>query len=248
VTTPIRLCEDLRIRHGQAWVDFNNGPPDLSAAQRWLCENFIESFATQNLDLDLSTTDVLKGIFARQIQRRKGIYEDVAKSSPESAARIRAEDLIKWQDDPIEYTKGLGNYIMGIRHRELLIVVMDNVDRLDLQGQLNAFQMALWFMEQTKAFIFLQMRDETYERFKNRPPLDTFRTGIAFHISPPRFIDVVKRRLDLSIGYLAQNASSVHTYTLPSGSRITIPALILGSFYMNSISRYLNGDETFLAY
>jgi hypothetical protein len=222
--------DEMKGRCRWAWVNFNNGPPDLSGAERWLCESFIASFSEQNPELDLSATDVLKGIFARQIQRRKGIYDDVAKSAPESAARIRAEDLIKWQDDPLEYTKGLANYIMGVRHREILIVVMDNVDRLDLKGQLNAFQLTLWFMEQTRAFIFLQMRDETYERYKNKPPLDTFRTGIAFHISPPRFIDVVKRRLDLSIGYLAQTARDVHTYTLPSGARITIPSTELGKF------------------
>ena len=137
---------------------------------------------------------------------------------------------MKWQDDPLEYARGLSQYIRGVRHKETLIVVMDNVDRLDLKGQLDAFQLALWFMEQTKAFTILQIRDETYERFKNKPPLDTFRTGIAFHIAPPRFIDVVKRRLDLSMEFLSSSANETHTYDLPSGARITIPTTELGGF------------------
>jgi len=62
---------------------------------------------------------------------------------------------------------------------------MDNVDKMELQNQLDAFQLTLWYMDRSKAFIILQMRDETYERYKNRPPLDTFRSGITFHIAPP---------------------------------------------------------------
>ena len=96
---------------------------------------------------------------------------------------------------------------------------MDNVDRLDLQAQLDAFQLALWFLAQTRAFVILQMRDETYERYKNKPPLDTFKSGITFHIAPPRFIDVVKRRLEISLEYLSGNAKEVQTYTLESGAR-----------------------------
>jgi hypothetical protein len=222
--------EKIKSESRWAWVDFNSGPPDLTNAQTWLCEAFIKSFQEENQELDMSDIDVLKGIFSRQIQRRKPIYDEVSKSNSESAARMRGDDLIKWQDDPIELTRGIGNYVMGVRHEEVLIVVMDNVDRLDLKSQLAAFQLALWFMGQTRSFVILQMRDETYERFKNQPPLDTFRTGIAFHISPPRFIDVVKRRLDLSIGYLAANAASTQAYELPSGIRMSIPTTDLGMF------------------
>jgi hypothetical protein len=185
---------ELRERTRWAWIDFNSGPPDLNNAESWLCETFAKSFEQENSEIDMSSIEVLKGIFSKQFQRRKPIYDEVAKSNPESAARIRGEDLIKWQDNSIELARGIGNYVMGVRHDEVLIVVMDNVDRRDLQSQLNAFQLALWFMQQTRSFIILQMRDETYERYKDKPPLDTFKTGIAFHISPPRFIDVVKRR------------------------------------------------------
>ena len=149
--------------------------------------------------------EVLWGIFANRIQRRKPIYDDVAAWSPERAAVLRNEDLQKWQDDHIEYAIGLANQVLGQR-QEVLIAVMDNVDRLDLKTQLDIFQLALWFMAQTKAFIILQMRDETYEQFKFKPPLDTFRSGIAFHISPPQLIDVVRKRLDISLEYLSQRA------------------------------------------
>jgi hypothetical protein len=137
--------------------------------------------------------------------------------------------LAKWQDDPKELTQGIANYILGIRH-EMLVVVMDNVDRLDLAGQLTAFNVALSFMSLTKCFVMLQMRDETYERFKDKPPLDTYRSGITFHIAPPRFVDVVKRRLELSLEYLTGQATEVQRYTLESGMRISYPKSALGRF------------------
>jgi hypothetical protein len=67
------------------------------------------------------------------------------------------------------------------------------------------------------------MRDETYERYKNRPPLDTYRSSIAFHIAPPRFIDVVKRRLELAIEFLVAHANKTQTYTLENGVKIILP-------------------------
>lgn len=221
--------QGLRDKTRWAFINFNGGPPDLSTAQNWLCDEFQDSFASENPSFDLSSMDVLRGIFAKKVQRRKGIYDDVAKSSEEQAALLRNNDLMSWQDDSQEYAKGLANYVLGIR-QEVLVVVMDNVDRLSLKDQLDAFQLALWFMEHTKCFVIIQMRDETYERFKNRPPLDTFRTGITFHISPPRFIDVVKKRLELSLAYLANHSEATQTYSLPSGARITIPQSELGVF------------------
>ncbi len=107
---------------------------------------------------------------------------------------------------------------------------MDNVDKLDLKAQLDAFSLSLWFMERTACFVILQMRDDTYERFKNKKPLDAFRSGITFHISPPRFIDVVKRRLELSLEYLSIHAEETQSYVLDSGARVVYPKTDLGMF------------------
>jgi hypothetical protein len=136
---------------------------------------------------------------------------------------------MRWQDDEKEMARGIAEYVLGSK-REILAVVMDNVDRLNLTNQLDAFQLALSFMAETHSFVILQMRDETYERFKDQPPLDTFRSGITFHISPPRFIDVVKRRLELSLLYLSKEAQEVQSYTLETGVRITYPKSELGNF------------------
>jgi hypothetical protein len=81
--------------------------------------------------------------------------------------------------------------------------------------------------------VILQLRDETYERYKNQPPLDTFRTGITFHISPPRFLDVAKKRLELSLEYLAAEAKNQQSYTIESGARV--------SYHKSDLQVFLRG-------
>lgn len=202
-----------------ATVDFVSAPVSLVGAEEWLCRAFIESFQVDNPEIDFSDATVLRGLFSRKIQSRKAAYSMLEAASRESAEIQRAKDIIEWQDNPEEMTRGIAEYVVGSRN-EALVVVMDNVDRLNLENQLAAFQLTLWFLHLTHAFVILQMRDETYERYKDKPPLDTFRTGVVFHISPPRFVDVVKRRLELSIEYLAREKNGDRTYEIESGMRV----------------------------
>lgn len=211
--------EAARERTKWATIDFLSAPVSLSGAETWVCRRFIASFQAENPDIDFTAISVLRGIYSRKILQRKPIYVEFEKASAQSAAEARAADLAKWQEDPEETTRGIADYVLGQRG-EALVVVMDNVDRLDLPNQLAAFQLTLWFLELTRAFVILQMRDETYERFKDKPPLDTYRTSVVFHISPPRFVDVVKRRLELSIEYLSNEPQEDRYYSLESGLRI----------------------------
>ncbi len=220
---------DLADRTRWAVINFNSSPPDLSQAQIWLCKAFVEAFERENPQLDISSREVLRGVFSRKLQKRKSIYEELERASQEAAAVARADDLRKWQDDYEEYSRGIADYVLGSR-REILLVVMDNVDRLDLKNQLAAFQLALWFMQRTRSFVVLQMRDETYDRYKDMPPLDAFKSGIIFHISPPRFVDVVKKRLELALAYLTVNAQDQQTYAIETGLRISYPKSALGEF------------------
>ena len=169
-----------------AFIDFNNAPASLDTAEHWLCQSFIDNFQLENPHFDPYSNENLSRIFSRQLQQRKGIYDELRKVSEERAQIRRAEDLADWQNDYQKIAFGICHHFLGQRD-DTVIVVMDNVDRLNLENQLAAFQLALWFMDQSGAFVMLQMRDETYERFKNKPPLDTFKSGIVFHIKPPRF-------------------------------------------------------------
>ena len=213
-----------------AFIDFNAAPEPVAEANDWLCERFVESFHRENPDFDPYANENLTRIFSQDLQKRRGIYEEIKKKlSSDEADRVRIQDLDEWQKDYRRLALGICRHFVGER-REVLVVVMDNVDRLDLQSQLGAFTLSLWFLDQSKAFVILQMRDETYERFKGQKPLDTYKTGVVFHIGSPRFLDVVKRRLELSLEYLARNSPESLEYHLSSGMRIVYPNSLLGEF------------------
>lgn len=235
------LLEPQALKSKNCWsfIDFNGSPPTLKGAEIWLCEKFVAGFEAENPTIDLYDSGVQKGIFSRLIQQRRAYYQQLRQISLADETRARAEDLARWQADPIQFSDGIANYVGGVIGQNL-IAVMDNVDKLRLEDQLDAFQLALWFMQRSRAFVVLQMRDETYERFKNRPPLDTFRSGIAFHISPPRFVDVVKRRLELGIEYLVNHAPETQEYILDNGARVLLPTGELGDF-LKSLYLYLFG-------
>ena len=136
-----------------ATIDFNTAPVSLSGAEHWLCREFIESFQNENPEIDFSSIAVLRGIYSRKIQMRKALYSQLEESSPQQADARKVEDILQWQDNVEETTKGVAEYVVGIN--KSLVVVMDNVDRLDLGNQLSAFQLTLWFMQLTRAFVIL---------------------------------------------------------------------------------------------
>ena len=222
--------EEQRKSTHWAFIDFNGAPEPIEEAHDWLCEQFIESFRLENPEFDPFANENLNRIFSQDLQRRRGIYDEVKKKiSAAEAEKIRINDLETWQKDHRRVALGLCRHFARERG-DVLVVVMDNVDRLDLRSQLGAFTLSLWFLDQSRAFIILMMRDETYERFKNQKPLDTYKSGVVFHIGPPRFLDVVKRRLELSLEYLAQNSPETLEYHLSSGMRIRYPNSMLGEF------------------
>lgn len=213
-----------------AFIDFNSAPTSLSSAEEWLCETFVESFKEEN-GFDALCSSNWPKVFAVDLARRKAIYEDISLSSAEQAGMARANDLSRWIEDYRKIAKGVARYFQGDLGDDghTVVVVMDNVDRLGKDEQLEVFRLSLWFMSQTRCFVILNLRDDTYERFKNEPPLDTYRAGVTFHIRPPRFIDVVKRRLELASNYLAKEVSDrLEYWTGPA--RISYPKTMIGDF------------------
>lgn len=65
-----------------ATVDFLSAPVSLSGAENWLCKTFIDSFQTENCDIDFSEMSVLRGIYSRKIQQRKPVYTSWKKPRP----------------------------------------------------------------------------------------------------------------------------------------------------------------------
>ncbi|MCR5873657.1 hypothetical protein LRS10_05400 [Phenylobacterium sp. J426] len=220
----------LEEKNHWAFLDFNTASPqDFVNINDWVCQSFVESVLDEGAPIDLRDATDQERVFATDLADRAAYYARMESAAPGRGALELARDIEGWRQDPLKLTKGVARYLQGDRG-ENLIVVFDNVDRRETVAQLAAFEAALWFIEQTRALVILQMRDSTFEAYKNSPPLDTYKSGQIFHISPPRLVDVVKRRLELSLEAIDQEAPEIVKYRTRSGAQISYPKRRAGEF------------------
>lgn len=221
--------ENLEKKNHWSFINFNNAPEDIKSWNEWVCETFAKSVVDEGAPLDLRDPTDQERVFATDLADRQAYYDRMEAVQVGRGALERARDIEQWRLDNLKLSRGISRYLQGDRG-ENLIVVFDNVDRRRPEAQLAAFQVALWFMDQTRCLVILQMRDSTFETYKHKPPLDTYRTGQIFHISPPRFVDVVKRRLELSLEHLASEAPEQVRFQTKSGATISYPKSRAGEF------------------
>lgn len=202
-----------------AFLNLNDAPPKLEKLESWACEEFVKSIQNEGAPIDLVSAEMQEKIFSANLAQRKSYYDRMNSIGERRGDLEKARDIEQWRQEPETAAKAISRYLHGDKN-ENLVVVFDNVDRRNAEEQLTCFQLALWFMAQTRALVILTMRDVTYELYKNEPPLDTYKSGTVFHISPPRFIDVVKRRLELSLEALAVEAPRRVEYSISSGAKI----------------------------
>lgn len=228
------MSKELRKRTVYCRINFNNASDDLSDIKKWVCDSFNdcikENFAHV---VDTTTEEGLRSVFANEIRDRKGAYAFLKKSSLEKYNERLGLDLLDWLSDPERFAKSLARAISGDRGNAL-IVVFDNVDRREREAQLKIFQTGIWFMNLTKSVCIMTLRDETFEIYKDEKPLDAFLKTGNFYIRPPRFIDMVAKRLDLAIAYLEEAGTQRHTYEIEGLGTVTYPATSLGS-YLTSV-------------
>jgi hypothetical protein len=223
------------IKNNTLWavVDFNTAPQDISDLETWICQEFINDFSLRNGDDDFFTFENLKRYFAPDIARReKGPYKLLKEEVYQTYVEKITNDITKWNDDPEKLSESIIRYYSKDKNIPI-IVVFDNVDKRDRDQQLSVFQSVQWFRSKNKCFSLLSLRDETFDAYKDSPPLDAFLKPFAFRIVPPRFINVVKRRLELAIGYLSAQTDKSLTYTLPNGIQVTYPSTKIGKYLLS---------------
>ncbi len=228
-----RLVSD-DVKKSTLWIkiDFNKASVDTvdKDLDNWIREQFISTYKNALCDDGLFSYELLVKIFAPDINElKKGRFKKVFEQNRPLYDEKEAEFLDHWSADNTRLTKNIIRYHAGDM-QTCVVAIFDNVDRKDKDQQLKIFQAVQSFREENKCFGILSLRDETYDAYKNEPPLDAFSSAFAFRIITPRFIDVVKRRLELMLEYLSSEVSDHLTYTLPSGATVRYPGSNLGKY------------------
>ncbi len=223
---------DSEIRQNTLWVvvNFNEAPSNLSNIESWMCAQFIHAYSSN--DVDTLSFDNLCRYFSPDIASRKaGVYKLLYENNTQEYELKLSDDLKQWSDDPIKLSSGIIRYYAKDKSIPV-IVVFDNVDRRDRDQQLQIFQSVQWFRHKNKCFTVLSLRDETFDAYKDQPPLDAFLKPFAFRITAPSFITVARKRLELALEHLTKNAKKTQTFTLSNGATVTYPSDNIGRYLM----------------
>ncbi|HWK95327.1 MAG TPA: type I restriction endonuclease [Pseudolabrys sp.] len=226
------MSGDIAKKTRWAFLNFNVMPPGLDGLKLWIAEQFIKSFAAVN-EVDIYEADQIEKIFGAEIRRfERGPAKALYNNDRSEFVRRRTSLLDDLTKDAVKLSECIARHFSGEMHLGL-VVVFDNVDKRSRDQQLAIFEAAQWFKELTKALVLVNLRDSTFEAHRDEPPLDAFINAINFYIRPPRFAQVIRKRLELVLENLQSEVSKRQEYSLASGYKIHYPATKLGSFLLS---------------
>jgi hypothetical protein len=176
---------------------------------------------------------------------RRGALKLLDPASIEYKTRL-ADELLKLQRDDTAFAKSLARYVCA-GPGKLLVIVLDNCDKRTRDEQLTMFQVAQWVRTEFRSLVILPLRDVTFDRHRNEPPLDTAIKGLTFRIEPPPFIEVLQRRVHLALKEMEATAKTAQklSYVLPNGMHVSYPASDQ-ALYLASILRSLYAHDRFV--
>jgi GTPase SAR1 family protein len=224
------MSNHVRERTRWAFLNFNALPPSEDM-QNWVASQFISSFREVN-GIDLHEFDHIEKIFGHELNRfDRGPNKRLKTMDPVEFERRRASYLDDLTKNPTEFAKCVARHFSGEMGLGI-VVVFDNVDKRSRDLQLAIFEAAQWFKDLTRALVLINLRDSTFEAHRDEPPLDAFANAINFYVQPPRFAQVIRKRLELVLEVLPSEVAPQQEYALSSGYRIRYPASRLGEFLM----------------
>jgi len=223
------LPDEVRQSIFWVYVNFNDGDP--SRYQDWLCEQFCIAFRARFFSSDPSIQLAVFADKKRDFDYANFLIKD---SDPHEYNRRLSIELSDWQKDYRIFASSACRYLIGDR-RIGVVCVFDNTDKRTRDQQLQIFEVAQWFKNETRSCCVVSLRDETYEQYKDEPPLDTFIHSNHFFIRPPRFIDMIRRRLQLALESIE---GSPLVASVSGLGRVAIPTSRAAGF-LDSIFKHL---------
>lgn len=221
------MTREVRDKTLWSFINFNvtGSRNDMNS---FVAEKFLESFSSVN-GQEFYEEEILDKILAPELSRFDRSNKSLSlENRPEYIAR-RSSERDKIIDDKEKFIAALSRYYGGERGLGL-VVVFDNVDKESTERQIAIFESAQWFKDLTKSLVIVNLRDITFETHRDEKPFDAFINSINFYIRPPRFAQVIRKRLELLMESLPSEVNQKQEYTLKSGHKVKYNADRLGEF------------------
>jgi Type I restriction enzyme R protein N terminus (HSDR_N) len=185
---------DEQVKRTTAWISINlNGAPiGKEELQRWIVDQFIRTITSTHPEEKLSEYESLMKVFGTEMRDLKGGALKMLPDNSEKYREIIATELLRLTGDRITHATALARHLCAERGK-VLVLVLDNCDKGDLEEQLTVFQIVRWVQTWLKCLVFLPIRDVTYHAHKNKPPLDTVIKDFVFRVESPPFGDLWER-------------------------------------------------------
>ncbi|WP_122648595.1 S1 RNA-binding domain-containing protein, partial [Escherichia coli] len=217
------------------WLRFNMNESPVSSGEvyDWLRGKIIQQCKLAYPDIDFDLLDNLKKLYSVEINKfNKG--EGQLLSGDEynkELFKIIRECKSDLHETALAYTR-----YCGTERGKLVVIVLDNCDKRTLSEQLLMFQAAQWLQNEFRSLIILPLREETYDNYRDRPPLDTALKDMVFRIEPPLFNYVLHSRVQLVLKEMTKtSASNTLSYSLPNGFNVEY-SKDERSYYLTSIA------------
>lgn len=209
---------DLLRQCDWVFVNMNLAPVSSQEIYPWIKQQIISHLKQNHTDIDFSSIDIIRKIFRKDIKAFETGIGALLAEDKQSYNRELYNLLFKKQEDTTIYLDSLISFLKG-NGGYLPIIVLDNCDKRNKDDQLLMFQVAQWLRTAFKCLVILPMRDNTYDQYRDEPPLDTVVKDLVFRIDPPDLLKVIQARLDY-ITRITQQTDS--TYVLQNGVNVAI--------------------------
>jgi hypothetical protein len=219
------------------FLDFTKTTDEASSLSDFTDRSVLEQLTDTCPDLELGSWDTLLQIYEREISSlRNGVLAPYWRNDRQRFEELVSEQLRSNLAQTELHVGRLIEYLITHAGREPC-VVFDNVDQLSQDIQRKAINLAFQKCRVWGCLGVLAVREETYWRFRNTPPLDAYHR-YTFHVSAPRFANVLSKRLEL-----ARRDRGEIQVTVESRSGKEFQDISLGEFLQIIVQSFLGRDH-----
>lgn len=206
-------AEDIE-HHYVIYIDFRNFyETDSFFEPKRIAQEILEKIYTKYEELELHSMSVLKRIYFKEIRRNdEGTWEWDKSNDQQNYQSRLSRFLEEQQSDPFQHLALLSKYLIRER-RKRLVVIIDNADQFKDIIQEKIFTFSHSLTRSSLCGVVISLREGYYRKWQNTPPFDAYESNV-YHITAPRYVEVLQKRIDFAIEKLKQKEE---TYTITVG-------------------------------
>ncbi|MBS1799548.1 MAG: S1 RNA-binding domain-containing protein [Acidobacteria bacterium] len=203
-------------------VNMNNAPISADEIYNWFRLQIVLGCRDAYPKIDFDELDTIKALFSVEVHKFEKGVGALHKHDQNLYNLKLADRLTELLDDLHQQAVAYTRYCATERAK-LPVIVVDNCDKRTLDHQLLMFEVAQWTQREFRALVILPLREETYDNYRDKPPLDTALKDLVFRIEPPSFQHVLISRVQMALNDLKKRGSTTFHYDLPNGFRVEYP-------------------------